>query len=137
MKKYEFFEHTADIGLRAYGTSPAETLENAALGMLSIICDPGSIKPSKRMKIELDRDDETDLIIAFLSELLYNFSIGKFMYCGVSVEKFTGRSVTANISGEPYDPARHILKGEIKTVTYHRFKFEKNGACMMQVIFDV
>ncbi|MBI4335989.1 MAG: archease, partial [Candidatus Omnitrophica bacterium] len=37
MKKYEPIEHTADIGIRAYGRSLKELFENAALGMFGEI----------------------------------------------------------------------------------------------------
>jgi len=137
MKRYEYFEHTADTGIRAFGDTPAKALENAALGMLAVIYDTGSVKPEKLLKIELRREEEADLIIAFLSELLYNFSVGKFMCCGVSVETLTETRIIAYASGEIYDPGRHKIKGEIKTVTYHRFEFKKNGSCMLQVICDV
>jgi len=35
--RYETFEHTADIGLRAFGNDAAALFANAALGMFAII----------------------------------------------------------------------------------------------------
>ena len=37
MRKFKLIEHTADIGLTAYGKTLAEAFANAAYGMFSII----------------------------------------------------------------------------------------------------
>ncbi|RZD31065.1 archease, partial [Candidatus Parvarchaeota archaeon] len=37
MKKYEFFEHTADVKFKSYGGSLNEVFENCALAVSKII----------------------------------------------------------------------------------------------------
>ena len=36
-KKFEFFEVTADVGIRSYGKTLEEAFENAALAMFEVI----------------------------------------------------------------------------------------------------
>ena len=36
-ERFEVFEHTADVGIIAYGKTLSEAFENAALGMFDII----------------------------------------------------------------------------------------------------
>ena len=47
MKKYEYFEATADIGLRAYGNDMNEAFENAGLAIFNIISDTSSGKENR------------------------------------------------------------------------------------------
>ena len=39
MKKYEYFDVTADIGFKAYGNDLNEAFENAGLAIFNIISD--------------------------------------------------------------------------------------------------
>ncbi|MEM4115299.1 MAG: archease, partial [Saccharolobus sp.] len=39
MIPFEFFDHTADIGIRAYGRSLEEAFANAALAVFEIMTD--------------------------------------------------------------------------------------------------
>ena len=43
MKPYEVFEHTADIGLQAYGSTLSELFIHAAQGMESLMVAPEQI----------------------------------------------------------------------------------------------
>jgi SHS2 domain-containing protein len=50
----------------------------------------------------------------------------------------TGDRVEGWGLGEPLDPARHKVSGEIKAPTYHMLQLsEENGTWVAQVIFDV
>ncbi len=42
---FEVLEHTADIGFRAWGDTPAELFENAARAMMSIAAETETIDP--------------------------------------------------------------------------------------------
>src|SRR2546427_11618411 len=42
--RYEEIEHTADVGIRAYGSTLDELFANAAEGMFSLVADLGSVK---------------------------------------------------------------------------------------------
>ena len=43
MKKYEYFDVTADIGFKAYGNNLNEAFENAGLAIFNIISDTSNI----------------------------------------------------------------------------------------------
>ena len=53
MKKYEYFEATADIGLRAYGNDMNEAFENAGLAIFNIISDTSLIIPERKIEFEV------------------------------------------------------------------------------------
>lgn len=52
MKKFEYFEATADIGFKAYGNNLNEAFENAGLAMFNIISDTSDVEPIKEISFE-------------------------------------------------------------------------------------
>lgn len=53
MKKFEYFDVTADIGFRAYGESLDEAFENAGLAIFNIISDTSNISPKIARSFEI------------------------------------------------------------------------------------
>ncbi|MBU2564879.1 MAG: archease, partial [Candidatus Thermoplasmatota archaeon] len=83
MKKYDIIEHTADIGIKAYGKILSECFENAATGMFDIISDTKKVKSVGEYEISLKSDTIEELLVDWLSTLLTlcdinNFLFGKF-----------------------------------------------------------
>ena len=52
MKKYDIIDHTADIGVKAYGSNISEAFENAAKAMFDLITDNSSIENIGQYNIE-------------------------------------------------------------------------------------
>ncbi|OQY38757.1 hypothetical protein B6228_04055 [Candidatus Atribacteria bacterium 4572_76] len=72
MKEFEILEHTADIGIEAYGKTKREVFTNAAKGMFEIIAgETKNIKENFYDKIKLEADNLEGLLFAWLNELLY------------------------------------------------------------------
>ena len=138
MKKYNLIDHTADIGIKAYGKSLSEAFENAAKGMFDIITDNSDIDSVGQYDIELSADDLEQLLVDFLSELLYlnsakNLVFG-FFKVGLDEEQ---KKLTAKIFGEKFDFSKHKIGTEIKAVTYHMLEIKKNKKYSVQVLFDI
>ena len=66
MKKYEYFEATADIGLKAYGKDMNEAFENAGLAIFNIISDTSDIIPERKIEFEVTSEDDVSLLYDFL-----------------------------------------------------------------------
>ena len=71
MKNYEYFEATADIGLKAYGKNINEAFENASIAMFNIITDTSDVNPEKEIEFELASEDNVSLLYDYLEELLF------------------------------------------------------------------
>ncbi|HIG99105.1 MAG TPA: archease, partial [Thermoplasmata archaeon] len=71
MKHYELVEHTADVGIKAFGKTVAEAFEHAARGMFDIITDESPIDPVGQYDIELEAPDREQLLVDWLSKLLF------------------------------------------------------------------
>ena len=56
MRRFKLIEHTADMGLKAYGKTLAGAFANAAYGMFSIIADLDEVKEvaSRRVRSQID-----------------------------------------------------------------------------------
>jgi len=133
--RYEEIDHTADVGIRAFGTNLAELFVNAAEGMFSLVANLDAVRPVGEVEIRLRADDIPTLLLRWLSELLYLHETQHFLFSSfdVSVSDTTLRALAR---GETIDKTRHELKLAIKAVTRHRLAVdEQNGVA--EVIFDI
>ena len=75
---FVLFEHTADVGLRAWGPTPAAAFAAAARGMygLTLGGDPaGATGPRTTHAISVSGTTWADLLVNWLAELLFQFSV--------------------------------------------------------------
>ena len=132
--RFEEIDHTADVGIRAYGKTASEIFESAAAGMFSLIANVDRVKPVGEEAIRLSADDLPGLLVAWLSELLYVHETQRLLFCKFEV-RVRGTKLTARAWGEAIDKSRHELKLALKAVTYHRLSVDlKKGVA--EVIFD-
>jgi SHS2 domain-containing protein len=136
MKRYRLIEHTADIGLVAYGNTLAEAFGNAAYGMFSIIADPGTVREIESRRLDISEKDPEDLLFEWLNSLIYLFDVDTLLFVRFDISHLDENSLRAVCYGERYDPSRHRLKLGVKAATYHMLKVDR-AKNRVQVIFDV
>jgi len=135
-KKFEMINHTADVGIIAYGKTTGDLFENAALGMFSIITPLEKVSEKILISVSIDAHDNEELLITFLNELLYYYSTKKVLFKRFDVIKINETHLDANISGEQL--SAHEISNDIKAATYHNLKIEKTAdGYKTQIIFDV
>jgi len=136
MKHYELIDHTADVGVKAYGKTVAEAFEHAAKAMFDIITDTSTIHPVGEYHIQLEAPDLEQLLVDWLSKLLFlndaeNLVFGKFQ---VTID---ANRLSAHVFGEKYNNKKHKMGVEIKAVTYHILQVNKKDPIFVQVLFDI
>lgn len=143
MKIYQLFDHTADIGVEIYGRTRKELFANAAKALSDMMIERKEKVADKydvfrEEKITLEGSDTADLLVNFLRELLY-FHNGKNLVCRFcAILSCTRQKLTTRLIFEPFQPKKHLVKIEVKAVTYHGLSVEKNKAgWKARVIFDV
>jgi SHS2 domain-containing protein len=136
MRRFKLIEHTADIGVIAYGQTLAEAYANAAYGMFSIIAELKNVKEAESREVELYEDDPEALLFEWLNRLLYVFDVERLLFKRFDITEFDGRRLKATCYGEKYDPLRHQIKLGVKSATYHMLKVDTSKS-QVQVIFDV
>ena len=141
MKEFEILEHTADIGIEAYGKTKREVFTNAAKGMFEIIAgETKNIKENFYDKIKLEADNLEGLLFAWLNELLYISETKLVILNKFKIKELSDFQIEAGVKGIKIDPPFVKIEKEIKATTYHRLeikKDEESGLWSARVIFDI
>ena len=137
-KPFEVIDHTADIGIVAYGADIKQVFANAALGLFNLMADLDDFEEGLQRDLELSAEDVEVLLIEWLNELIYIFDVEHIIFKKFEIEKLTSTEVKARCFGEKMKPGQHKLKREIKAATYHMLRISKvDGTYKVQVIFDI
>ncbi len=138
MKPYEVFEHTADIGLQAYGSTLSELFIHAAQGMESLMVAPEQIRIEVKREVAVSGHDEISLLIAWLNELIVLFDTEYLLFKEFEIDLITETYVQGRAAGESYDARRHDLSSAIKAVTWHEAAVERTPeGYKARIIFDI
>ena len=137
MKKYEYFEATADIGLKAYGNDMEEAFENAGMAIFNIISDTSGITPERKIEFEVTSEDDVSLLYDFLEELLFYHETEFMLFSQFDVKIDENFHLKAKIMGEEIDWERHERKTEIKAITFHKMAVKKRDHVEVQAIVDL
>jgi len=145
-KDFEFLPHTADIQMRAYGTTKEELFCNALNGMFQSIgphadgCEIKNdrlvcVKLSERQVIEVRAAQLDLLLVDFLSEALYLSDIHNQAYFDADMNELTDKHVKATLHGVNVTSFDVV---EIKAVTYHELEVKQvDGIWQATVVFDI
>ena len=137
-KTFEIIDHTADIGIIAYGADIAELFSNAALALFSLITEPKSVEEKLQLNLEVNSEDRDSLLVEWLNELIYLFDAKHILFNRFDIKSLTHNQLKATCYGESFDPIKHKIKMGVKAATYHMLKLDKNGdGCKAQIIFDI
>ncbi len=135
---YEVFEHTADIGIHAYGNTLAELFLHAAQGMESLMVEPEQVQTVTSREITVEGHDNVSLLIAWLNELIFLFDTEYLLFRAFVIDTISETRLSARASGEPYDARRHDLSSAIKAVTWHEASVTQSDAgYKARIIFDI
>jgi SHS2 domain-containing protein len=134
---FDIIDHTADIGIIAYGGDEKEVFATAAYAMFSLIAELDGVDDMLCREIEVTADDKEALLVAWLNELLYLFDVEHVIFSRFEVVNLEEHKLRANAYGDKFDPLRHVLKTQVKAATYHMLKVEKGNGFRAQIIFDV
>jgi SHS2 domain-containing protein len=136
VKRFKLIEHTADVGLIAYGNTLAEAFGNAAYGMFTIIAELGTVKETESRQLEVSDNDLEGLLFEWLNRLIYFFDVEMLLFKRFNISDLAENRLKAICYGEKYDPSRHHLKIGVKSATYHMLKVDR-GKNEVRVIFDI
>ncbi len=136
MKRFEIIEHTADIGINAYGRNLAGAFANAAYGMFSIIAELESVREAESRRVEVSADDLESLLFEWLNSLLYYFDVEMLIFKRFDIIEFRDTRLVADCYGEKFDASRHRIKTGVKSATYHMLEVDRQKK-RVRVIFDI
>ena len=136
-KEFDILNHTADVGIIAYGASLNQAFANAARGLFSLITDLDDVEEALSKDIEVTAPDQESLLVAWLNELIYRFDVENILFNRFDVTQLDSTRLKARTYGEKVDSSRHKLKTGVKATTYHMLKVKKTNGYQVQVLFDI
>ena len=140
MKKFEYFDVTADIGFYAFGKSLNEAFENAGLAMFNIISNTDDISAVKSVEFEITSEDKVSLLYDYLEELLFFHEVEFMLFSefDVQIQRIDdGYHLKAIIKGEDINWEKHERNCEIKAITYHQMEVIENEYVQLKAIVDL
>ncbi len=138
MKRYEVLDHTADIGLIIYGGDLKALFKNAGEAFFHLITDLKRVKCRIERRINIRGESLERLMVDWLSELLYLHDVENLLFKEFEVESVGEDGLKAVAKGEPFQEGVHVIKTEVKAVTYHQIEVqEENGRWRAQIILDL
>jgi len=127
--QFEFLEDVAwaDLAFKAYGASLDELFSNAALALTSAMVDPETVKSKRKVEIQLEAKDPSELLYDFLSEIVLVKDADGILFSkfNVKVGKNKKYHLSALAWGEEINPETQDLRDDVKAVTRYKFDIEK------------
>ena len=136
-KDFEIIDHTADVGIAAYGADVSQAFANAARALFSLITELDDVAEVLYRDIELTAPDEEGLLVEWLNELIYLFDTENILFKRFDIIQLNNTQLKARSYGEKVDKSKHKLKTGVKAATYHMLKVDKGDGCKVQVLFDI
>jgi len=105
--------------------------------MFSIITDINKVEGKKKRKLELESENLENLLVNFLSELIYLHEVHSELYCDfeVKIKEEDIIRLTATAEGERIDLEKHDMDTAVKAVSYHEINIDPEGD--IRIILDI
>jgi len=124
MGRYRLLEHTADIGLEAWGKTRAELFIQAALALREVLIGQSVPTSESTVNIHVDGVDDAERLVNWLAELVFLFESRLFLPASFILD-FEGEQLFAQVAGQIIDPAQLLIEHEVKAVTHHQILAEQ------------
>ncbi|MGZ4841211.1 MAG: archease [Candidatus Angelobacter sp.] len=138
VRRWEHFEHMADMGVRGIGPSRETAFEEAALAMCATITDPALVHPEMLVEVDCTAKEDEFLLVDWLNALIAEMSARRMIFSKFEVNIDNGQ-LHGRAWGEIADPARHHPAVEVKGATLTELKVTKtpDGIWTAQCVVDV
>jgi SHS2 domain-containing protein len=136
--RYRIIDHTADTGVAVSGADARSLFENAAFALFDLLTDLDRVVGTETIRLTVSGQDWPDLMVNWMRELLYLWAGRGLLVKAVRLCGLDENRLNATLTVEPFDPDRHVIKIEIKAVTYHQLAVVSGpDGWEAQIIFDI
>ncbi len=158
MGRYTIIDHTADVGLDVVGDTLEDAFSTTAEAMFELLWKTSDIKETEELSIELVADSLDQLVVDWLSEMIFIYETQGRLFRSVKVDSLMPEKrdsslegkdggpddtndevwyrIRSRLMGESLDLDKHEIKTEIKAVTYHMLKVDVETNRIV-VLFDI
>jgi SHS2 domain-containing protein len=133
---HEVLEHTADVGIRAWGKSVEAVFEHAAWGLAEILGATANGANGEQHIVTASGADRDALLVDFLNELILLHETREAAFAGIEIVELSDTGLraiarTVPLTDEPAGTG-------VKAATYHRLALlESERGYEAQVYLDV
>ena len=135
--KWEHFPHDADVGVRGFGATAAEALEQAAMALTAVVTD-AVVKPQVSVEERCEAPDLELSFVEWLNAIICEMAV-RHMLFGRFAARIEGKRLKGSLWGEAVDIERHAPACEPKGATYTALRVGKDldgmwsAACIVDV----
>jgi len=140
---YAQIDHTADVGVSAWGPTPASAFAEVALGMFAIMLDAdpttwqGAGEPAEH-RVRVSGSGWPLLLVNWLSELLFLFEVERFVPRTICLTECAPPHCAATLIGTRLASMDEAAGTSVKAVTYHRLAVDVSPeGAEIRVILDI
>jgi SHS2 domain-containing protein len=141
---YAYIEHVSDIGIRAAGADLLSAFESGVEAMLNVMFDLTTIGEAEGVAIRAEAFEIDLLFVEVLNEVLSlqgveGLALRRLEAKDVSGPGDKGYSFSGTAFGERFDPARHVVRTEVKGATYSGLRYVRGeaGEHIFECVLDV
>lgn len=132
---FEVLEHTADIGIRAWGRSDAEAFEQAAAGLVELL-GARAMGPGEARALSASGRDPGGVLVDFLNEMLVLHETEGVGVAAVRIDRLSDTGLEATVEVVPLRAPPEGI--EVKAATYHQLRVDRDPErTLVEVYLDV
>ncbi len=132
---YNILEHTADLGIRAWGATREQAFEQAARGLIDVMGARARM-PIVARTVKVEGTDAAAVLVDFLNELIVLHEIEEAGFGRVRVLRVSDSELEAEVEMAPLDGRAGGTT--VKAATYHQLEVrEGSGRVEADVYLDV
>jgi SHS2 domain-containing protein len=135
---FRILEHPSDLGIEATGRTLTRAFEESARGLISVILDVSQIQPRESREIALQGSDQAQLLVRWLSEILYLYDGQGFVCADFHIARLSKTALVGTVHGEPFVASKHRTYLDVKAITYHQLQIDEDElGALVRVYFDI
>jgi len=136
---WEDLGHTADVGLRVRGATAEEALGRLALAFATLVTAGADVEGRREEELSVQGGPGlAGTAVAFLRELLFRLSTAREVPVELEVRSAGEDGARAVVAFGRYDPDRHAEGADVKAVTRHASRLEREGdGWVAQIVLDI
>lgn len=135
---YTLIDHTADLGICVRGDTLEKLFENAGNALFEQMVRVKQVSKEKSLTVSVSATDLSDLMVKWLSEILYLFNGENLVIENIKVDFIQKQLINSILTVTQLNIDKHELIREIKAVTYHQIEVtNKDNLWIARIIFDL
>ena len=133
---FEEISHTADVKIRVHAPTLEALFSETFKALMQVMYGNNRAGGILR-EIRIESSDNESLLADFLSEVLFVSEVESLVFSDACIS-IDDLCLTAELTGEPFDPVRHSGGSEVKGISYSGLTItHEANEYMLDIIFDV